>query len=750
MTLGGWARVGWLVGILAACGFPRPDPLPDGGADDTSYQLLAASPAIAATGTTLTLEGTFAATATVQFPGGVSQPATLAGAHRATVVVPAGATAGDLIVTTGGATLGPLPFRRTTFALGLQLFRGAYEQTDVGRQRPLLRTARAFATADVIDHWLYVVGGAGAGPVGSVERATINADGTLGALALAPELTLREARSRHASVVTGRSLLVIGGVSGTTALASIERATPGADGSLAGFTTLAAHLVTPRAGHAAVVIGDALYVIGGEQADGTRLSSVERATITANGGLGELAIVPGVELATPRTGHTLEVIGSAVYVLGGDSTDRKPLATVERAEIGADGQLGPFRAVSAPRLAIPRTGHRTVRIGDGIYALGGATTTGPTADVERAPLGVDGTLADFVRVTDQPLTVPRSGGAIAVVRTSLFAIGGSDGSTALRSVEHASLDANGSVGALAASASALVTPRTGRAGVVIGDFTYALGTLEAGNPIERATVAPDGGLGGFATVPGIALTRPRADHGMAVVGSWLYAIGGAGQLASVERAAADRELATFAAVAPALTQARSGHASVVIGDFVYVIGGLVNNARIAGIERAPILADGSLGAFAVVPGVALNTPRNLFSVAVTDAYVYVIGGFADNLQSLTSLERAPIAADGTLGPFELAGNLLAPRAAPAVTAIGANLYVFGGFAASTFRADAEHLLIKPDGSLAPQVNSLVDLPTARARHFALTIGNQVYLLGGQKELGGTTNTTLALEQAELR
>src|SRR5689334_15398973 len=95
---------------LVACGFPRPIG-GDDGADApaaSTYQLLSIEPAIATTGETLVLEGTFAETATVQFPGGAVQSATVLGDHRATVVVPAAATAGDLTVSTGGTTVGPV------------------------------------------------------------------------------------------------------------------------------------------------------------------------------------------------------------------------------------------------------------------------------------------------------------------------------------------------------------------------------------------------------------------------------------------------------------------------------------------------------------------------------------------------------------------------------------------------------------------------------------------------------------------
>ena len=96
-VLRGWTRASTFALMVVSCGFPRPaDVGSDAGTDTTTgvYQLLSLAPPVAATGATLTLEGTFADTATVTFPGGVSAPATILGAHRATVIVPAAATTG--------------------------------------------------------------------------------------------------------------------------------------------------------------------------------------------------------------------------------------------------------------------------------------------------------------------------------------------------------------------------------------------------------------------------------------------------------------------------------------------------------------------------------------------------------------------------------------------------------------------------------------------------------------------------------
>ena len=91
-----------VVAFVASCGFPQPAdvlPPPDVSPQDNCCQLLASRPALAKAGATLILEGTFDAEreATITFPGGESAPMYVLGLHRATVVVPASATAGDLM-----------------------------------------------------------------------------------------------------------------------------------------------------------------------------------------------------------------------------------------------------------------------------------------------------------------------------------------------------------------------------------------------------------------------------------------------------------------------------------------------------------------------------------------------------------------------------------------------------------------------------------------------------------------------------
>jgi Kelch motif protein len=76
-----------------------------------------------------------------------------------------------------------------------------------------------------------------------------------------------------------------------------------------------------------------VYVIGGRAGGVDGFDSVERAVIQPNGSLGPFAVLPNVKLATKRYGHTADVIGNSIYVTGGQSDVVTTLDTVERARL---------------------------------------------------------------------------------------------------------------------------------------------------------------------------------------------------------------------------------------------------------------------------------------------------------------------------------------------------------------------------------------------------------------------------------
>lgn len=721
---------------LVACGFPRP---PDVGPDSTpggpKYQLLALDPNIAAADDTIALEGSFGSTVAVNFPGGVSQSATVLSDHRAVVVVPATATSGMLSVTTGGTTVGPLTFRRASFTLGLQDFQPFYDQTSVTRQDSTLSTKRSAATSAVVGNYVYVIGGSDSiDYLDSVERARINADGSLTPF-INSNVRLATARAGYTCVVLGIFLYVLGGANSTGILGSVERASIAPDGSLGPFTIVPdLTLDVARKDATSIVLGNSLYILGGT-GNGV-LDSVERAIINADGSLGPFVRVADVTLATARTGHTSMIADNALYVVGGSGTSGVT-GTVERAIIANDGSLGAFVPVVGVGLVTARAGHSGAMIGNSLYVIGGIGDPGALTSIEQATLHADGTIGAF-SIVPGTLVTARSSPASAIVGNYLYLLGGSGaGGMYLNSLERASINAGGGLSSFSIVPNiALAKPDLVRTSLVVGSSLY---TFES-KAINRANINEGGSLGHFASVAGTALDPNYGDYSVAVVRDKIYLVGGSHSVASVttvdnavEEATinADDSLSPFAPVAGVfLNNARAGAMSVIVGNFLYVIGGFKSDLTYeSSIERAAINSDGSLGQFTLVGATAAIGRIGATSVLLGN-FLYVIGG--NGIDAQTSIERALINPDSSLGRFATIPNiaLASPRSSHAAVVVGGYLYLIGGLDSSDIMRSVERAPIDVDGSLGTFVLVPVTLNTGRLGVSSVIIGNRLYVFGG--------------------
>lgn len=304
----------------------------------TACALDSITPPFAPAGQTIYLEGRFSTSATVSFPGAPGVTATVLGPNRISVAVPTTAGMGTLTVATGEGTTRALAFRRPSFSIGAQPFEQYYPQSDYARAMPVLNTGRGGAAVLSDGAHVYVVGGeSGVSDSGlqTIEQALIDADGTVGAMVTSMS-SLAQGRSEAAAVRIGNYLYVIGGSSGSaladlstsTALASIERATVATDGTLSAFSTMSnVALHTARYGHAAVIVGSTLYVVGGESGnpcnETAALLSIEQSTIGADGSLGPFTLAPE-SLLSPRARAGVVVNGTWLYALGGNSGFLRP------------------------------------------------------------------------------------------------------------------------------------------------------------------------------------------------------------------------------------------------------------------------------------------------------------------------------------------------------------------------------------------------------------------------------------------
>jgi hypothetical protein len=577
--------------------------------------LASVHPSVANTGDTIILEGRFNPNVAVIFPGNVSVMPTLLGPGRATVVVPATATAGAIAIQLAGGS--PLFvkqfFRRASFALGLHDFRNTYEQTDTGRPMPVLPRPLGNGGSAVIGQTVQLFGGFdyNAGPTPSpaptVQSSWVHFDGSVDTF----------------NIDNGKGL------------------------------------VTPRGGFATYTCANGVYVIGGYDGGAVTYKSVEKAPIHGDGsGIDTFQVVSGVELNAGRYFAGSAVIGPWLYVFGGVTGALGAgslLKSIERAPINTfDGSLGPFEMVPI-QTSLARAGSSALVLRDKVYLIGGLDSNGSfSTQIEEATINGDGSIGAFAvpATITTSLQADRAVAGIVQLGTQIFILGGAS-STAVggngnpsNSIERATLNTDGSLGSFTLLP---ITMKAGRLGqpLIIGNYLYyAAAGGDQSDVVERSSIIATGSLGAFADT-GRTVTPARVQMATAVVGNGLYIIGGAAggtTFPTIQRAQIDPDgtLGNFVNIVagkqiPDLLHERSGAATAVIERTVYVCGGTNSSGRRTDCESFRVEPDGTVNLQPTPP--PMTTKRAGFNVAALGKNLYAIGG---DLGGWSTVERIPL------------------------------------------------------------------------------------------------------------
>ncbi len=177
-----------------------------------------------------------------------------------------------------------------------------------------------------------------------------------------------------------------------------------------------------RTGHAALVIQDRLYLIGGTNKE-VYISRVEYSHIGPDGSLSAWQYAKH-KLNVGRSYHGVAHVGGYVYVVGGSRTNVKGLLdSVERAAVNPDGSIGPW-VLEKNKLNIARRCVHIAHINGYLYAVGGFG--GKLLDsIERARIEADGSLGEWELLSD-PMQYARYVHAVKNVGDKLYVLGGHD------------------------------------------------------------------------------------------------------------------------------------------------------------------------------------------------------------------------------------------------------------------------------------------------------------------------------------
>lgn len=181
---------------------------------------------------------------------------------------------------------------------------------------------------------------------------------------------------------------------------------------------------------------------------------------------------------------------------------------------------------------------------------------------------------------------------------------------------------------------------------------------------------------------------------------------------------------------------RAGAASVVHNNFVYMIAGVDGRQFLRSTEYAPILADGRLGEWKMGP--RLVEDRGFTDAVVRDGYIYVVGGGngPNGQHLLTTVERAKINPDGSLGAWRQETNrTMLPRRCTKLSLIGDYLYSFGGFG-GTLLDSVEYAKLEADGSVGKWSMASETMTMPRYVNSVKAAGGFSFVFGGHDQQKG--------------
>lgn len=422
-----------------------------------------------------------------------------------------------------------------------------------------------------------------------------------------------------------------------------------------------------------------------------------------------------------------------LYAIGGENAGGTALDTVEVGPLDRFGQLGKW-SVARSKLTVPRSGAAAVRHGRWIYVLGGTSAVNGTKrasptgavlrSIERAPI-LDPSGAP--KLTDPPTI--GTGGSLAkgTWYYQVSAIGGdanNPGGESIASDEVvATVDANGKVTltwSAVAGATGYRVYRSQTADATSGSEVLIATTDGATTSFVDTGAAADGGsptvkplgagalglwqstadaIGGRSNASAVVATDPNGDAYLYLIGGWGTCTSGATALTGcieVAKINGDGTLGTFTTTT-SLAAPRMRHEAAVLAKengpsafsdagtpetahFVVVGGGY---GAPTSVEFALVQAGGGLGAFTTA-GTSFKNQRDGLQVEIANGYMFAFQGGDFQTGYTQTAEASKILMGNSTLTFDnwnnAGGNLGGSEkvARHGITAESAYFYMVGG------------------------------------------------------------------------
>lgn len=294
-----------------------------------------------------------------------------------------------------------------------------------------LPAARTDGVGAVIGQtYLYAGGSDGNAAVADVYFSRAVGSGNLDTWAAGPSLP--EPRSDAASVVIGNTLYVLGGTgpdgSPTDTVYSL---TMGNDGSLPDAWTAvdALKLPEPLSGAAAVAVSDGIVLAGGKNAQ-QAVTNVWKTKSDTSGKLG--AWVAQNPLYEAVVDSIAVHQGDTIFVIGGTNADGAVVSTVQLGTVGGEGApaddpntiVARWRVSSQTDLPGPRTDMSGFAVNGALYVQGGSDGVSPRTETLWTTPDASGVITGWKHLAQTDLGEGLAGSAAVVASSNAFLIAG--------------------------------------------------------------------------------------------------------------------------------------------------------------------------------------------------------------------------------------------------------------------------------------------------------------------------------------
>ena len=521
-------------------------------------------------------------------------------------------------------------------------------------------------------------------------------------------------------------------------------------------TTYVSGFTTARDLHGSVVYGGYLYILGGDTGSG-KLSDVQYAALNSDGTIGTWATAAS-GFTTARSNFTALGYNGYLYIVGGLGASGN-LSDIQSAPIGAAGAPGAWSSAGTS-LGTGTYGAGVAVYNNFLYVLGGATGAGNVATVQYAPLNADGTVGSFTSTTS--FTTARFGGIAIAYNSYLYLLGGdsgngSSGATLLNDVQYAKINTNGTVGTWTTTTS-FTTTRGAQTATLYNGYLYVIGGYNSSlanlSDVQYAQINANGTVGAWATTA--SFNTARFGQGAVAYNGYLYSTGGgtgtSARLSDVQYAKIDPagSPATFSVYSSAYATARKGISVVAYGGYLYVMNGEAGGSPSASGFFAPFKSDGTVDTVTGFSSTGGSSNRAYSAAFAYNGYMYVFGGCTTTLSTCTTATNniatvysSPINnSNGVLGTFVAQTSFTTARYGLTAVVYNGYAYVMGGLNGSTFQSDVQSAPLGASGAITTwTTQTSFAIPTARAGFATATYGGYVYIGGGCSAGNLTTCTT---------